>query len=61
MDTKVLQNLRKSLPRGSRLQLSKTTGYSIKHIDRVLHGTRFNQMIVDEAIILGEKKLREIV
>ena len=57
MNTKQLQEIKKSLPKGYRLILREKTGYSSSHIDHVIAGRRINESIVNAAIDLLETHL----
>jgi hypothetical protein len=56
MTPKQLHKIRKALPKGYRQILSKKTGFSLKTIDAVLAGKRFNQSVVNMAIDLLEEQ-----
>ena len=50
-----LRKLRKRLPKGWMGTLAKKTGYNQYHICNVLHGTRNNMGIIEQAVILAEE------
>lgn len=55
MDLKTLKKLRRSLPKKASRIIAERTGKSLSTVEKVLGGTRSNEMIIDAAILLAEK------
>ena len=53
--TETLKFIKSRLPKGSKLKIQKSTGFTLSYINMVLNGERTNEKIIDQAISLIEQ------
>jgi hypothetical protein len=58
MNPEILSQIRRMLPRGSRIKIKDITKYSLSYIDQVLKGKRHSPIIEGEIFKIMEELLR---